>query len=104
MTKKEVKENFQKFRRCCLNITQYDCDGNDDFGCESSCPYYMSNKEILETLKAVEDILESMTNTEIVHCWECKTCQYDPLFNEYWCNGKKVDKNGYCREGKKREE
>lgn len=61
MTKKEVKENFQKFHRCCLNITQYDCDGNDDFGCESSCPYYMSNEEILKTLKAVEDILEKQS-------------------------------------------
>lgn len=61
MTKKEVKENFQKFHRCCLNITQYDCDDNDDFGCESSCPYYMSNEEILKTLKAVEDILEKQS-------------------------------------------
>ncbi len=105
MTKKEVKENFQKFRRCCLNSVQYDCYGNDDFGCGSSCPHYMSDKEILETLKAVEDILESVTNTERVYCRECKECQYDPLFDEYWCNGeKKVDKNGYCRDGKRREE
>lgn len=52
MTKKEVKENFQKFRRCCLNITKYDCDGNDDFGCESSCPYYMSNEKNIRNLKS----------------------------------------------------
>lgn len=65
MTKKEVKERFKKFRRCCLNIEQYDCDDNDDFGCGSSCPYYMSNEEILETLKDVEDILEILKNLPI---------------------------------------
>lgn len=33
---------------------------------------------------------------EIIHCGDCKKCQIDSVFHDYWCDGRKVWKDHYC--------
>ena len=39
---------------------------------------------------------------QLVRCRDCNNAQYDDLFEQYWCNGKKVDQNHYCGYGRRK--
>lgn len=41
---------------------------------------------------------------KIVRCCNCENVEYDELFSDYWCNGRVVKPDGFCREGGKRSE
>ena len=40
----------------------------------------------------------------LVRCKDCKHCSCDSIFNEYWCNGRKVVSDGFCNYGEKKDE
>ena len=39
---------------------------------------------------------------EIIRCRDCQKCQIDSVFNDYWCDGRKVRENHYCGYAKRR--
>lgn len=43
----------------------------------------------VETLEA----LPSVDAVEVVRCKECVNCEYDSIFNQYWCDGKRNRSN-----------
>ena len=51
-----------------------------------------------------EDIPEECPLVEVVRCKDCKHCSCDSIFNEYWCNGRKVVSDGFCNYGEKKDE
>ena len=38
----------------------------------------------------------------VVRCKDCKECEIDEVFHDYWCNGRKVWKDHYCACGERR--
>ena len=40
---------------------------------------------------------------ELVQCKDCKRCQHDILFTQYWCDGRRVDPEGFCEKGEKKD-
>ena len=49
-------------------------------------------------------IMEAIYNgKKLIECKECKYCDIDALFHDYWCKGKEVSPNHYCGCGKRRE-
>lgn len=39
---------------------------------------------------------------EVVRCKDCKECEIDEIFHDYWCNGRKVWGDHYCGYGERR--
>ena len=52
--------------------------------------------EWLDTLPTVDAI-------EVVRCKDCRFCGYDEMFDEMWCNGKRVSADWICADGERRE-
>lgn len=40
----------------------------------------------------------------VVRCKDCRFCGYDEMFDEMWCNGKRVSADWFCADGKRRED
>lgn len=55
-------------------------------------------------LDAIMNIHECPTidAVPVVRCRDCKECEIDDIFHDYWCNGRKVWKDHYCSFGKRR--
>ena len=60
------------------------CDLVNDDTCGEKC----IDIKILEKLPSAQP--------DIIHCRECKNCQIDSVFHDYWCDGRKVWKDHYC--------
>lgn len=39
---------------------------------------------------------------EVTRCKECWNVHVDTIFGGYWCNGRLVKPDGFCREGERR--
>lgn len=63
-------------------------------------PYSKSNNIPIPELY---DILERMPTVDIVRCGECAHCQYDAVYGDRWCDGRRVKPDGYCSYGKRKE-
>ena len=53
-------------------------------------------------LMKVVDILYNAgyrKQSEVVRCKDCKHYQYDAIFLQGWCNGRKVEKDDFCSYG-----
>lgn len=46
--------------------------------------------------------LPSIDAVEVVRCADCKHCQVDNLFDNYWCDGQSVWADHYCSKGERR--
>ena len=53
-------------------------------------------------IRQVLDILPS-AQPEIIHCRDCKKCQIDSVFQDYWCDGRKVREDFYCGDAVRKE-
>lgn len=42
--------------------------------------------------------------SEIVRCKDCKHYQYDAIFLQGWCNGRRVEKDDFCSYGERKEQ
>ena len=68
------------------------CDLVNDDTCGEKC----IDIKILEKLPSAQP--------DIIHCRECKNCQIDSVFHDYWCDGRKVWKDHYCGYAERRTE
>ena len=41
---------------------------------------------------------------EVVRCKDCRYCSNDEMFDEMWCNGKRVSADWFCADGERRKE
>ena len=62
-------------------------------------PYSKSNNIPIPELY---DILERMPSVDVVRCGECEWCQYDEIYGQRWCDGRRVKPDHYCGYGKRR--
>ena len=37
----------------------------------------------------------------VVRCKDCVNCEYDSIFNQYWCGGSEVISDGFCNYGER---
>ena len=68
------------------------CDLVNDDTCGEKC----IDIKILEKLPSAQP--------DIIHCRECKNCQIDSVFHDYWCDDRKVWKDHYCGYAERRTE
>lgn len=50
------------------------------------------------------DEIEKMPSAdavEVVRCKDCVNCEYDSIFNQYWCGGSEVISDGFCNYGER---
>jgi len=52
-------------------------------------------KRDIESIPAVDAV-------EVVRCGECVHCNYDTLYGERWCDGRRVKPNHFCGYGKRK--
>ena len=45
--------------------------------------------------------LPSVDAVEVVRCKDCVNCEYDSIFNQYWCGGSEVISDGFCNYGER---
>lgn len=45
--------------------------------------------------------LPSVDAVEVVRCKDCANCEYDSIFNQYWCGGSEVISDGFCNYGER---
>ena len=38
---------------------------------------------------------------QVVRCKDCVNCEYDSIFNQYWCGGSEVISDGFCNYGER---
>ena len=56
------------------------------------------------TVEYIES-LEPADVVSVVRCADCERSEYDVVFEQYWCNLKRIVRpDGYCNYGKRREE
>ena len=68
------------------------------FNCfdEKEEPYYRALSEAITALTA--DVVE------VVQCKDCVNCEYDSIFNQYWCGGSEVISDGFCNYGERKDD
>ena len=47
------------------------------------------------------EILPSADAVKVVRCKDCVNCEYDSIFNQYWCGGSEVISDGFCNYGER---
>lgn len=59
----------------------------------------------------IRDILQAILDGKeddievVVRCKDCKKCEKDTIFHDYWCNGNKIySENNYCSYGERKDE
>lgn len=55
------------------------------------------------SLEEAEPILEEHNFVKVTRCEDCKHSEYDGLFDEYWCDGRRVWEKHYCSCGELRD-
>lgn len=40
---------------------------------------------------------------KVVRCKDCQWCQYDEVYGQRWCGGGRVEPDGYCSYGKRKD-
>ena len=58
---------------------------------------------IIENEQDMRVILKN-AQPEITHCRECANCYTDKVFNQMWCNGRRVTKEDYCSRAVRKED
>ena len=48
------------------------------------------------------DHAEEIDAVKVVRCADCKHCQVDTLYHNYWCDGQSVWADHYCSKGEMR--
>ena len=69
--------------------------------------YILNNCSDNEEINAIyAEIINAPTvdAVEVVRCKDCRFCGYDKMFDEMWCNGKRVSKDWFCADGKREED
>ena len=70
-------------------------------------PYDIVDKRLYSiNAKAIyEAIKEAPTAdfVDVVRCKDCKHYQNDTFFGQGWCNGRRVEKDGFCSHGERRD-
>lgn len=56
---------------------------------------------ISDIYKKIEE-LPTIDAVPVVRCRDCKECEIDEVFHDYWCNGRKVWGDHYCAYGERR--
>ena len=41
---------------------------------------------------------------EVVRCKDCRYCGNDEMFDEMWCDGKRVSADWFCADGERKDE
>ena len=57
--------------------------------------------EAREILNSIQQLPSAQP--EIIRCRDCGKCQYDTLFDKYWCNGREVREDFYCGDAVRKE-
>ena len=76
-------------------------------GQEFSYSFLSSGQEISTEWYFVEELIENAPTIDavpVVRCKDCKNCQLDDVFHDYWCNGKKVWAEHFCSYGERRDD
>lgn len=50
--------------------------------------------------------IESWTSVDavpVIRCADCVHCQYDAIYGDRWCDGRKVWRDHFCSSGKRKE-
>ena len=71
----------------------------------------LSNPKILHTdrdglgcgVYHIPPELPTLDLVEVVRCKDCAECEYDEIFNQYWCHGYEHYADYYCADGERRE-
>lgn len=56
------------------------------------------------TLQSIINKMPTVDAEPVVRCKDCSFCVYDETIDEMWCNGKKVSKDWFCADGKRKED
>lgn len=56
----------------------------------------------MESLNEIDNFFKSFGYEKVVYCEDCKHSEYDGLFDEYWCDGRRVCPKHYCSIGELR--
>ena len=59
---------------------------------------YADTQEVLRIVKRLPS-----AQPEIIRCRDCKKCQIDSIYHDYWCDGRKVWKDHYCGYAERKE-
>ena len=58
-----------------------------------------------EIVEGLIYMIEPADVVSVVRCADCERSEYDVVFEQYWCNLKRIVRpDGYCNYGKRREE
>ena len=57
---------------------------------------YDADRFAVETVPSVDAV-------EVVRCKDCVNCEYDSIFNQYWCGGSEVISDGFCNYGERKD-
>lgn len=41
---------------------------------------------------------------QVVRCEDCKHAQHDVIFDQWWCKGREVTPDWYCKDGERKEQ
>ena len=60
--------------------------------------YSQYNEAWQDALDRAEGAIGNLPSAqpEIIRCRDCKKCQIDSIYHDYWCDGRKVWKDHYC--------
>ena len=69
---------------------------------------YISLKDALDTAFTgcglCMEPLKDLETVEIIRCKDCKNCDRDTIFNQYWCDGKEVLPDNFCGYAEEKED
>lgn len=65
--------------------------------------YYDEIDELEESIEERIEQLPSIDAVEVVRCKDCVNCEYDSIFNQYWCGGSEVISDGFCNYGERKD-
>ena len=62
------------------------------------CESEEEQKAVLDKLNNSNREVNNLSDEEpeIIHCGDCKKCQVDSIYHDYWCDGRKVWRDHYC--------
>ena len=64
-----------------------------------------SGERTADEFESIIDRVPSADVVSVVRCADCERSEYDVVFEQYWCNLKRIVRpDGYCNYGKRREE
>ena len=65
------------------------------------CPNGYSDTYDKACIVGMLEEVPSIDAVEVVRCKDCVNCEYDSIFNQYWCGGSEVISDGFCNYGER---